>query len=139
MKRPVGRPTLKLGLNLYSWVLIELLRDTPNNEPRRSVRKAAKKLARELRLDWRGGEVKPWETLRDYYKNFDRAMAADSELAARAHALLEIGRRGRELFGWDASPWQWVIAPWQFKNYALEIQDNKIRLTRQLSTAGASQ
>lgn len=125
MKNPGGRPALRPGIALTTWAAVELLRDRQGNEPRRTARKGAKKFALELKRSCRDYHVLPFETIRHYHKQIERSVNATGS----RELLLDIGRRRREVLGWDASVLFFLISDW--KDYNAEIRDDgHIRLDR---------
>jgi hypothetical protein len=98
---------------LLIWVLAELMRDRKDGLPRLSARSGCKRLEKELQVTFKGGRVLPFETIHRHYKAFNTAMRCSNSGAEKAVAdrLLEIGRERRELLGWDASAWLFVMDP----------------------------
>ncbi len=126
-----GRPKLPPGGLLGAWVLVEVMRDR-KAQPRLSIRAASKRLQKSLAMDFKGGRVLPWETIRDFHKRFQNAMRRDKGERAKAVYFLERARVRRELFGWQSSPWLFLIDPalLESKGYDVEIGDERIVATK---------
>jgi hypothetical protein len=102
------------SINLMIWVMVELTRDRRNPTlARDSVRNASKRVAQHLDESFRGGRLGKDSDIREYYKNFERAVrvANSSEQADMARELLDAGRRMRDLRGWETSTWALVMDP----------------------------
>jgi hypothetical protein len=103
-----GRKSVKPSIALFYWVLVELARD--REDPRRerdSARNASQRLEERLNECLPGARRNEWETIRRYYKKFEKTRhrpshCAESEMAQQ---LLEAGRQNRAVLGWKTSTW----------------------------------
>jgi hypothetical protein len=130
--RPVGSNTVTLGTQLMFWAYVELIRDR-KGLPRLSARAGCAKLAKDFARDVKGGRFLTMETIRRHHKDFEKTMRRDAEEKAKALHVLECGRHNREILGWDASPWMFLIDPvaLQLKGYELTATDDgRFRLNR---------
>ena len=108
-----GRPAFK-NIPLIFWVLVEVMRD--RKEPGRdrdTVRNACKRLEMEFAKDFNGPRELKSETIRRYYKKFEKTLRRlnSGEELAKANAELFAARTRRDFLGWDTSPWMFVISP----------------------------
>ena len=108
-----GRPAVKQSIPRLLWLMVELTRDRKEwGRPRASVREATPRVAKELAECFQGGGRNlPAETIRRYYKEFERATRRGGDEAEHAKRVLENARQRRDLFGWDTSTWMLVIDP----------------------------
>ena len=128
MKSRPGRPSMKAPLLI--WVLVELMRDRKGGLPRLSARRGCERLKRELQIDFKGGRVLPFETIRRYHKGFVAAWRRSNsgEEKALAAKILAIGRERRELLGWDASAWLFVIDPAFLSSKGIKVVINSQKI-----------
>lgn len=108
-----GRPPFK-EIPMGIWVLVEVMRDRKEpGRPRGTVRFACKRLEREFARDLKGPRELKFETIRHHYKKFEKNKRCSNsgEELTKATDLLAIARRRRDYFGWDASPWLFVMEP----------------------------
>jgi hypothetical protein len=127
--KPRGRPTVKPGVQLMIWAYVELMRDRKDGLPRLSARAGCAKLEKDFAEDLKRGRFLTFATIRRHYKEVE----ANPEQKAQALRLLEIGRRNREILGWDASSWLFLIDPGfvQSKGYEFNVtEDDHFTLKR---------
>jgi hypothetical protein len=92
------------------WLMCELARDRRRwGKPRASRLEGAHRTAEELAESFQGGRMLPPETVRDYYKKFQRLVRKGGAEAELAQRLLEDARQRREQLGWDTSTWLLVF------------------------------
>jgi hypothetical protein len=121
-----GRPKVKPGVPLLTWVMVELLRDRRDQtKERASVREAAQRLEQHLKKSFVGGRRIRFEGIRDHYKSFQVAVHRSGAEAALARNLLDLARRRRDLYGWETDTWALVMDPWALAamGYRVVIND----------------
>jgi hypothetical protein len=130
--RPIGSNTVTLGTQLMIWAYVELMRDR-KGLPRLSARAGCAKLAKDFARDLKGGRFLTMETIRRQHRAFEKTMRRNAEEKANALHVLECGRHNREILGWDASPWMFLVDPaaLQSQGYELTVTDDRhFTLTR---------
>jgi hypothetical protein len=132
MKAPGGRPPLPPSFSLMLWAFAELMRDRQGSQRRLSARAGCQRLAKDFARDSKGGRFLPFSTIRRHHGNVEKDMRKNPEQRAIANGLLEFGRQRRELIGWDASAWLYLIDPavWQSKGYEGVISGGNIELKK---------
>lgn len=136
MTRGVGRKALPEHFPLIVWVMVELMRD--RREPGRkrdSERHACKRLSAHLSACFLGGREFEWETLRTYYKRFEREIKQPTlgERARTAERILADARFQRNMFGWEQSVWSLVIKPSALKAHGFDFFLGREFLTHELT------
>jgi hypothetical protein len=126
-----GRPKVKPSVPLLTWVMVELLRDRKDQtKERASVREAVRRLERQLTKSFVGGRRLRFEAIRKHYKDFQTTThRSNSDVEANlARNLLDLARRRREVYGWEADVWTLVMDPWALAamGYKVIINDDLI-------------
>jgi hypothetical protein len=136
-KRKAGRPSAGSTVKLTIWVMVELLRDRRDpTKPRDSRRHACDRLASHLAECFQGGHVIKFEGIREYYKDFQRAVRrSDSGLEEQARLVLENARSTRELCGWECSTWALVLDPAQLPALGYDLSTDEDFSTHEIILA----
>ncbi len=99
-----GRPARHSAILVFSWVLVEIMRDRPSSGLKRhSVRAAADLLSKRLAAH---GNV-PAETLRREHRDMEKrlkTMYPPAEIPQQREELLREVRARRIKTGWDTDP-----------------------------------
>jgi hypothetical protein len=109
--RNVGRPAMPLSFPLFLWAFVELMRDREHGEERRKVRAACRLTQQKFSEDLKGGRFLTVDTIRRQHADMERAMRDDADMRPLAIGLLEYGRARRNLLGWGANLWLFLIDP----------------------------
>jgi hypothetical protein len=125
--RPVGSNTVTLGTQLMIWAFVELMRDRKGLK-RLSARQGSARLAKDFARDKL--RLLSVETIRRHHKDFEKIMRRNPEEGAKALRLLEAGRHNREILGWDASCWTFLVDPAALQSHGYEATALNDRLVR---------
>jgi hypothetical protein len=121
-----GRPEVGTKVKLLFYVMMELERDRRDGRPRDSERNACDRLARHFEKELVVRRKLTAETIRRHVKDFKRILRKSNsdEQAAEAARTLAMGRANREVIGWDASTWLFVLDPQSLKASGVNVLIN---------------